>query len=57
MEQRIWHKSYAEGIPTSIEYERIPLNKALERTAKRFPDSVALIMMGKKLATGSSTPW
>ncbi|RLB40695.1 MAG: long-chain fatty acid--CoA ligase [Deltaproteobacteria bacterium] len=50
MEQRIWHKSYAEGIPTSIEYERIPLNKALERTAKRFPDSVALIMMGEKIS-------
>ena len=49
MEERIWHKAYAEGVLPSIDYEEITLPEALERTAKRFPDTVALIMMGKKI--------
>lgn len=49
MEERIWHKAYAKGVPRSLDYEEITLHDALERTAKRFPDTVALIMMGKKI--------
>ena len=49
MEQKIWHKSYAKGIPITIDYEKIPLTEALERTAINFRESVALIMMGKKI--------
>jgi long-chain acyl-CoA synthetase len=49
MEERIWHKSYAEGVPPSIDYEKITLGDILERTAKVFPDTVALIMMGKRI--------
>ena len=49
MEERIWHKAYAEEVPPSVDYEEITLPGALERTAKRFPDTVALIMMGKKI--------
>ncbi len=49
MEERIWHKSYEKGIPISIDYDTQPLNLVLERTAKRFPDTVSLIMMGKKI--------
>jgi len=49
MEERIWHKAYAEGVLPSVDYEEITLPEALERTAKRFPDTVALIMMGKKI--------
>jgi long-chain acyl-CoA synthetase len=49
MEERIWHKSYAEGVPPSVDYEKITLSEVLERTAKNFPDTVALIMMGKKI--------
>ena len=49
MEDRIWHKAYAPGVPTSIDYERLTLPAALDRTAKRFPDKTSLIMMGRKM--------
>ena len=50
METRIWHKAYAPGVPASIDYEKITIPAALERTAERFPDNVSLIMMGKKIS-------
>ncbi|MBW2352899.1 MAG: long-chain fatty acid--CoA ligase [Deltaproteobacteria bacterium] len=50
MEERIWHKAYAEGVPRSLDYDEITLPAALKRTAERFPDSVALIMMGRKIS-------
>jgi long-chain acyl-CoA synthetase len=49
MEDRIWHKAYAPHVPPSLNYEKITLPEALERTALRFPDRVSLVMMGKKL--------
>ncbi|MCP4668608.1 MAG: AMP-binding protein, partial [Deltaproteobacteria bacterium] len=49
MEERIWHKAYAKGVPPSIDYETITLPEALQRTARNFPDTVAEIMMGKKI--------
>jgi acyl-CoA synthetase (AMP-forming)/AMP-acid ligase II len=49
MEERIWHKAYAQNVPPSIDYEKITLGEALERTSRDHPDTVALIMMGKKI--------
>jgi long-chain acyl-CoA synthetase len=49
MEERVWHKAYAPGVPTSIDYQHITLPEALEKTVDRFPDRVALIMMGKRI--------
>ncbi|MBW1780947.1 MAG: long-chain fatty acid--CoA ligase [Deltaproteobacteria bacterium] len=49
MEERFWHKAYAQEVPPSLDYEEITLHDALERTAKRFPHTVALNMMGKKI--------
>jgi long-chain acyl-CoA synthetase len=49
MEERVWHKAYAPGVPRTIDVERITLPEALERSARRFPDTVALIMMGKRI--------
>lgn len=49
MEERIWHKAYDPQVPPSIAYETITLNEALERTARNYPDQVALVMMGKKI--------
>ena len=49
MEDRIWHKSYAPEVPPSVDYENITMPAALERTARNFPDNVALIMMGKQI--------
>jgi long-chain acyl-CoA synthetase len=50
MEERIWHKSYPPGVPTSIKYEEVALPEALSRTAARFPEVTALILMGKKIS-------
>ena len=52
MEERIWHKAYAPEVPPSLEYEKITVPKALERTARNFPDNVALVMMGKSITYG-----
>jgi long-chain acyl-CoA synthetase len=49
MEQRIWHKAYAPEVPIGINYEMVTMPQALERTVTRFPDHVALIMLGKKI--------
>ena len=49
MEDRIWYKSYAPGVPPSIDYEDITLSAALERTARKYPNVTAMIMMGKEL--------
>lgn len=49
MEDRIWHKAYAKEVLPSIDYETITLPEALERTAKAFPDNIALVMMGEKI--------
>jgi long-chain acyl-CoA synthetase len=50
MEERIWHKAYAQGVPPSIDYEKITMPEALERTVRNFPDNTALVMMGKKIS-------
>ncbi|MFH1136449.1 MAG: AMP-binding protein, partial [Pseudomonadota bacterium] len=48
MEERVWHKAYAPGVPPGIEYEKLPLPRALIRTAQKYPDVTALILMGGK---------
>jgi long-chain acyl-CoA synthetase len=50
MQERVWHKAYLPGLPPSIDYETITLSQALARTAKDYPDNVALILMGKKIS-------
>ena len=50
MEERIWHKAYAPGVPIAIDYEKITLPAAFDRSVARFPDRTALIMMGKKIS-------
>jgi len=49
MDERIWHKSYAPQVPPSLDYEEMTMPEALARTAKNYPDHVALVMMGKKI--------
>lgn len=49
MEERIWHKSYDPQVPPSIDYEKLTLGEALERSARNHPEQVALLMMGKKI--------
>ena len=49
MQKRIWHKSYAPGVPTSLDYEKITISQALTRSAERFPNTIALNYMGNKI--------
>jgi long-chain acyl-CoA synthetase len=49
MEDKLWHKSYAPGVPKSLDYERTTISEALTRSAKNFPNHTALNYMGKKI--------
>jgi long-chain acyl-CoA synthetase len=49
MQKRIWHKSYAEGVPASLDYEKITISQALTRSAKNFPNHIAFNYMGSKI--------
>ncbi len=49
MEERLWHKSYADGVPWSIDYEKMTVSQGLARSAKDFPDQVALNYMGARI--------
>ena len=49
MQARIWHKSYAPGVKKTLDYEKRTLSQALSRSAKNFPDHIALNYMGKKI--------
>ncbi len=47
---RIWHESYAPGVPGSIDFEEITAPEVLTRTAGKFPKRTALLFMGKKIS-------
>ena len=49
MEERVWHKAYHPSVPPSLDYEEVPMPAALERSAKNYPNNVALDLMGKKI--------
>jgi long-chain acyl-CoA synthetase len=49
MDERFWHKSYAPGVPKTLDYEKITVSEALSRAAKNFPEHTALNYMGKKI--------
>lgn len=49
MEEKLWHKSYAPGVKKTLDYEELTVSGGLTRSAKEFPDQVALNFMGKKM--------
>jgi long-chain acyl-CoA synthetase len=49
MEEKLWHKSYVEGVAKTLDYEKITVSGGLTRSASRFPDKTALNYMGKKI--------
>ena len=49
MADKLWHKSYAAGVPKSIDYEKTTISEALARSAEKFPDRTALNYMGKRI--------
>ncbi len=48
----VWHASYAEGIPTTVDIPHRLLGQELERTANRYPGHVALHLVLKYLPLG-----
>ncbi|HWR70276.1 MAG TPA: AMP-binding protein, partial [Dehalococcoidia bacterium] len=44
--EKVWVKNYDKGVPATIDYPQITLHQLLENTAKRFPDSTAIIFPG-----------
>ena len=49
MDEKFWHKSYAPGVPKTLDYEKITISEALTRAAKNFPEHTALNYMGKRI--------
>lgn len=49
MKEKFWHKSYPPEVNRSIDYEKVTIPEALNRSAKKFPKKVALNFMGKKI--------
>ncbi|RLC00038.1 MAG: long-chain fatty acid--CoA ligase [Deltaproteobacteria bacterium] len=50
MQEKLWHKSYAEGVKKTIDYEKVTISEALTRSAKKFPEKTALNYMGKRIS-------
>jgi long-chain acyl-CoA synthetase len=44
--EKIWLKSYADGVPAEVAFEEVTLPQALARSAERHPDSPALLFQG-----------
>jgi long-chain acyl-CoA synthetase len=49
MEDKLWHQSYAPGVKTALDYEKTTVSEGLSRSAKNYPDSVALAYMGREI--------
>ena len=49
MEEKIWHKSYAPGVPAHLDFERVTIPQALTRTAQRHGGKTALAFQGKDI--------
>jgi long-chain acyl-CoA synthetase len=43
-----WLKNYEDGVPTSLEYPRVPLPHFLQESAESFPQNTAMIFAGRK---------
>ena len=50
MEQRVWHRSYDEGVPHDLAIEPIPLSAWVGRAAAAFPDRAALVCLNARLS-------
>jgi long-chain acyl-CoA synthetase len=48
--ERIWVKSYDDGVRDKLEYPEIPLYELLEKSAREFSNSTALDFIGKSIS-------
>jgi len=56
--EKPWLKHYDEGMPVTIDYPRIPLDRLLANTAAKHPDRVAIVfgsMVGARLMDAKLT--
>ncbi len=44
--EKVWLRSYDEGVPATLDYPSVPLHALLDETARRRPDAVATIFGG-----------
>jgi len=49
MEQRVWHRSYDQGVLPNVAFEDLTIPSFLERSAARYGDAIALIFMNSRL--------
>jgi long-chain acyl-CoA synthetase len=49
MKDKLWYKSYAPGVPKTINYEKLLVSEALTRSAKKYPNNTALNYMGNRI--------
>lgn len=47
--EKIWLKNYPPNIPTTMEYEEIPLQEYLTRAVEKTPTKIAIHFLGKEL--------
>ena len=47
--EKIWLRHYDPGVPSSLDYPRVPLFRLLEQSADRFPDRIATSFFGATL--------
>ena len=50
--ERVWHQSYAPGVPSEIVPEKITMAGVLQRVAKRYPDRTGFVYLGTKISFG-----
>lgn len=49
MEEKIWFKSYAPGVPRTVDYDEFTISEGLTRAARKFPEAVALNFQGGRI--------
>lgn len=50
MEKKRWFDHYEEGVPTSINFEDVPVGEFLEKAVRNYPESDALIFLNCRLS-------
>ena len=48
-QDKVWLRSYEEGVPEFLDYEEVCMPDYLERSASKFPDRDALIFQGYRM--------
>ncbi len=49
MDERVWHRSYDDGVPASLKFEDLLAHQFLDRSAREYPDRPALIFLNSRM--------